>query len=98
TLRLGRTDLGLTLGQVSRRSGVSTQFLSEVERGLKDRPPRSLRPSRSRWDSRCPTSSCSPPLACGGDSSAPADATRRPHGRRWVGSSSRSPPERPFSG
>src|SRR5699024_11686117 len=36
TLRLRRTDLGLTLGQVSRRSGVSTQFLSEVERGLKD--------------------------------------------------------------
>lgn len=35
-LRLRRTDLGLTLAQVSRRSGVSTQFLSEVERGLKD--------------------------------------------------------------
>lgn len=35
-LRLRRTDLGLTLSQVSRRSGVSTQFLSEVERGLKD--------------------------------------------------------------
>lgn len=35
-LRLRRTDLGLTLAQVSRCSGVSTQFLSEVERGLKD--------------------------------------------------------------
>lgn len=35
-LRLRRTDLGLTLAQVSRRSGVSTQFLSEIERGLKD--------------------------------------------------------------
>lgn len=35
-LRLRRTELGLTLSQVSRRSGVSTQFLSEVERGLKD--------------------------------------------------------------
>lgn len=35
-LRLRRTDLGLTLAQVSRWSGVSTQYLSEVERGLKD--------------------------------------------------------------
>lgn len=35
-LRLRRTDLALTLAQVSRRSGVSTQYLSEVERGLKD--------------------------------------------------------------
>lgn len=35
-LRLRRTDLGLTLAQVSHRSGVSTQFLSEIERGLKD--------------------------------------------------------------
>ncbi|MGO2185495.1 MAG: helix-turn-helix domain-containing protein, partial [Brevibacterium aurantiacum] len=35
-LRLRRTELGLTLAQVSRRSGVSTQYLSEVERGLKD--------------------------------------------------------------
>lgn len=35
-LRLRRTDLELTLAAVSRRSGVSTQYLSEVERGLKD--------------------------------------------------------------
>lgn len=35
-LRLRRTDLALTLAAVSRRSGVSTQYLSEVERGLKD--------------------------------------------------------------
>ncbi|GAA1870616.1 helix-turn-helix domain-containing protein [Brevibacterium marinum] len=35
-LRLRRTELGLTLAQVSERSGVSTQYLSEVERGLKD--------------------------------------------------------------
>lgn len=35
-LRLRRTELGLTLAQVSRWSGVSTQYLSEVERGLKD--------------------------------------------------------------
>lgn len=35
-LRLRRTDMGLTLAQVSERSGVSTQFLSEIERGLKD--------------------------------------------------------------
>lgn len=35
-LRLRRTELGLTLAQVSRRSGVSTQYLSEIERGLKD--------------------------------------------------------------
>lgn len=35
-LRLRRTELALTLAQVSRRSGVSTQYLSEVERGLKD--------------------------------------------------------------
>lgn len=35
-LRLRRTELELTLSQVSRRSGVSTQYLSEVERGLKD--------------------------------------------------------------
>lgn len=35
-LRLRRTDLGLTLAQVSRWSGISTQYLSEVERGLKD--------------------------------------------------------------
>lgn len=36
TIRLRRTELGLTLAQVSARSGVSTQFLSEIERGLKD--------------------------------------------------------------
>lgn len=35
-LRMRRTELALTLAQVSRRSGVSTQYLSEVERGLKD--------------------------------------------------------------
>lgn len=35
-LRLRRADLALTLAAVSRRSGVSTQYLSEVERGLKD--------------------------------------------------------------
>lgn len=35
-LRLRRTDLGLTLSQVSVRSGVSSQYLSEIERGLKD--------------------------------------------------------------
>lgn len=35
-LRVRRTELALTLVQVSRRSGVSTQYLSEVERGLKD--------------------------------------------------------------
>lgn len=35
-LRLRRTDLGLTLAQVSTTSGVSSQYLSEVERGLKD--------------------------------------------------------------
>lgn len=35
-LRLRRTELELTLAQVSRRSGVSTQYLSEIERGLKD--------------------------------------------------------------
>src|SRR5699024_2804912 len=35
TLRLRRTDLGLTPGPVARRSGVSTPLLSEVERGLK---------------------------------------------------------------
>jgi transcriptional regulator with XRE-family HTH domain len=35
-LRLRRTDMGLTLAQVSEQSGVSTQFLSEIERGLKD--------------------------------------------------------------
>ena len=35
-LRLRRTDMRLTLAQVSQRSGVSTQFLSEIERGLKD--------------------------------------------------------------
>ena len=35
-LRLRRTEMGLTLAQVSQRSGVSTQFLSEIERGLKD--------------------------------------------------------------
>lgn len=35
-LRLRRAELALTLAQVSRRSGVSTQYLSEVERGLKD--------------------------------------------------------------
>ncbi len=35
-LRLRRTELGLTLAQVSERSGISMQYLSEVERGLKD--------------------------------------------------------------
>ena len=35
-LRLRRTELALTLAQVSARSGVSTQYLSEVERGLED--------------------------------------------------------------
>src|SRR5699024_12791756 len=35
TLRRRVPDVRLTLSQVSRRSGVSTQFLSEVERGLK---------------------------------------------------------------
>lgn len=35
-LRIRRTELGLTLAEVSARSGVSTQYLSEIERGLKD--------------------------------------------------------------
>ncbi|MGN6036216.1 helix-turn-helix domain-containing protein [Brevibacterium casei] len=35
-VRVRRTELGLTLAEVSRRSGVSTQYLSEIERGLKD--------------------------------------------------------------
>lgn len=35
-IRVRRTELGLTLAEVSRRSGVSTQYLSEIERGLKD--------------------------------------------------------------
>ena len=35
-LRMRRIELGLTLAQVSRHSGVSTQYLSEIERGLKD--------------------------------------------------------------
>lgn len=35
-LRVRRAALGLTLAEVARRAGVSTQYLSEVERGLKD--------------------------------------------------------------
>lgn len=35
-LRERRHDLGRTLLQVSTRAGVSVQYLSEVERGLKD--------------------------------------------------------------
>lgn len=35
-LRLRRVALGLTLAQVADRAGISTQYLSEVERGLKD--------------------------------------------------------------
>ncbi|QQB15683.1 helix-turn-helix domain-containing protein [Brevibacterium casei] len=35
-LRVRRTELALTLAAVSKLSGVSTQYLSEIERGLKD--------------------------------------------------------------
>lgn len=35
-LRVRRVALGLTLAQVADRAGISTQYLSEVERGLKD--------------------------------------------------------------
>ena len=35
-LRERRTELGRTLGEVARRAGISPQYLSEVERGLKD--------------------------------------------------------------
>ncbi len=35
-LRGRRAALGLTLAEVAQRAGVSTQYLSEVERGLKD--------------------------------------------------------------
>jgi transcriptional regulator with XRE-family HTH domain len=35
-LRVRRVALGLTLAQVAARAGISTQYLSEVERGLKD--------------------------------------------------------------
>ncbi len=35
-LRIRRLTLGLTLREVAERSGVSVQYLSEVERGLKD--------------------------------------------------------------
>ena len=35
-LRARRTELGRTLGEVAERAGISPQYLSEVERGLKD--------------------------------------------------------------
>jgi transcriptional regulator with XRE-family HTH domain len=35
-LREERTEQGRTLGQVSERAGISPQYLSEVERGLKE--------------------------------------------------------------
>ena len=35
-LRVRRIALGLTLADVADRAGISTQYLSEVERGLKD--------------------------------------------------------------
>ncbi|GEO96717.1 helix-turn-helix domain-containing protein [Kocuria turfanensis] len=35
-LRRHRLEQGLTLAQVARTSGVSTQYLSEIERGVKD--------------------------------------------------------------
>ncbi|WP_353649859.1 helix-turn-helix transcriptional regulator [Nakamurella sp. A5-74] len=35
-LRARRTELGRTLGEVAQRAGISPQYLSEVERGLKD--------------------------------------------------------------
>lgn len=35
-LRARRTDLRRTLGEVAERAGISPQYLSEVERGLKD--------------------------------------------------------------
>lgn len=35
-LRRHRLAQGLTLAQVARTSGVSTQYLSEIERGVKD--------------------------------------------------------------
>ena len=35
-LRAERTAQGRTLGQVSERAGISPQYLSEVERGLKE--------------------------------------------------------------
>lgn len=35
-LRVRRVTLGLTLADVADRAGISTQYLSEVERGIKD--------------------------------------------------------------
>ena len=35
-LRRRRLEQGLTLAQVARTAGVSTQYLSEIERGVKD--------------------------------------------------------------
>lgn len=35
-LRVRRVAMGLTLADVADRAGISTQYLSEVERGLKD--------------------------------------------------------------
>lgn len=35
-LRLERTAQGRTLAEVARRAGISTQYLSEIERGVKD--------------------------------------------------------------
>ena len=35
-LRVRRVTLGLTLADVAERAGISTQYLSEVERGIKD--------------------------------------------------------------
>lgn len=35
-IRETRTDQGRTLGQVAERAGISPQYLSEVERGLKE--------------------------------------------------------------
>ena len=36
SLRERRNDLGQTLGEVATRAGVSPQYLSEIERGLKE--------------------------------------------------------------
>lgn len=35
-LRTARTAAGRTLGDVAERAGISTQYLSEIERGLKE--------------------------------------------------------------
>ncbi|GAB3040801.1 helix-turn-helix domain-containing protein [Sediminivirga luteola] len=35
-LRLERTAQGRTLAEIARRAGISTQYLSEIERGVKD--------------------------------------------------------------